>query len=170
MVYGPKDGLASGKYMHDGVSDRVNKYTNPDNVSITRARLHETPELGITNQALKEAPGFRRSYTDVKQIFGADANNDSEEEKVISPASPTNRNPLDVFDLAGDQLDPMVYQPLRGVGLRMIVMALRDQVTRRLRHKAEIERKMEAEFQAEMERAADDLSAVNKSSRAGRWS
>ena len=73
-------------------------------------------------------------------------NEEGEEEPALSPREAAKRS-VEVFDMAGEQLDPLGFGPLRGVGLRMIVTSLRDQVARRLRHKAEMERLIEKEFE-----------------------
>jgi hypothetical protein len=142
-----------GKYSPDGTSDDVQKFTNNEGVSIFRARLRETPELGITDHFLsREAPGRHK----------ANGENDSKM-SLLQLQARNCGNGLDVYNLAGDQLDPNEFQPLRGVGLRMIVTSLREQVARRLKHRADIEKLVENEFNAEMARAASERKAMGKS-------
>ena len=164
-VAGAVDPACGGKFASDGASDDVAKYTNSEGVSLFRARLHETPELGITTVLLsKEAPGLHEDAVRANKrgATGPDKGEGEDDEAARTSKEELRKQEVDVFDLAGEQLDPLSFGPLRGVGLRMIVTALREQVVRRQQHKAEIEKLVEAEFQAEMARAASRLKAVNR--------
>ena len=172
----------NGKYSQDGMSDDVMKYTNPEGISLFRARLYETPELGITSALLeKEAPGRHKRPEAAKKRANArggkakdnevdkEVGNDDDENEFMEGDAAAREAELlrrsksvDVYDLAGEQLNNEAFWPLRGVGLRMIVTGLREQVVRRQAYKASIEKLVEAEFEEDMARAAASLKAVTK--------
>ena len=75
----------------------------------------------------------------------------------------TPRGPLEVTDLAGDTIDHTSFRQVAKVGLRMVVMSIRAQVSRRHEHRSHVEKRVEEEFQRHMEAASGALNAVENS-------
>jgi hypothetical protein len=187
LVEDTHDPALGGKYNQDGACDDVPKYTNSEGISLFRARLHETPELLITNLLLSlEAPGqasvaaaaakAARQKAELEAEYGGGGGGGGGTGGTGGGGSSSGvphlpqllsleerkKRALAVTDLAGEAVDHQEPRALQSVGLRMIVVSLRDQVTRRLKHKAEMERLIEGEFNKERERAASELKAVQR--------
>jgi hypothetical protein len=157
---GARDPQVCGRFSADGRADGVAKFTNPDGVSVFRARLHESRDLDITVAALdKDAPGPHRAArlaaaksgrppkprSKLGGLEGRHEGGGGEDDERTAAAA--RGRTLDVFDMAGERLEADGFGPLRSVGLRMVIVGLRDQAARRQAHRAHVERLAEAQFE-----------------------